>query len=104
MRSEILKMLRQSGDYLSGQQLCQRLGVSRTAIWKAIRQLEEEGYLIEAVRNKGYRLVEEPDVITASQLGSQLSGSWIVSRLMKQIPPTVRPEGWQRQVRPMEPW
>ena len=81
MRSEILKMLRQSGDYLSGQQLCQRLGVSRTAIWKAIRQLEEEGYLIEAVRNKGYRLVEEPDVITASQLGSQLSGSWIGSRL-----------------------
>lgn len=37
----------------SGQELCERLGVSRTAVWKVIRQLEAEGYEIEAVRNRG---------------------------------------------------
>ena len=81
MKAEILKMLRESGDYLSGQQLCDRLGVSRTAVWKAIRQLEEEGFCIEAVRSRGYKLVEEADVITAAQLGSQLHTKWLGSRL-----------------------
>ena len=45
-------MLRQSDGYLSGQQLCDHFQVSRTAVWKAINQLKEEGYEIEAVRNK----------------------------------------------------
>ena len=44
-------MLRQSDGYLSGQQLCDHFQVSRTAVWKAINQLKEEGYEIEAVRN-----------------------------------------------------
>ena len=42
-------MLRQSDGYLSGQQLCDHFQVSRTAVWKAINQLKEEGYEIEAV-------------------------------------------------------
>ena len=54
-------MLRQSDGYLSGQQLCDHFQVSRTAVWKAINQLKEEGYEIEAVRNKGYRIVDIPD-------------------------------------------
>ena len=55
MKAEILKILKKEKDYVSGQELCESLGVSRTAVWKAIRQLEEQGYVIEAVRNKGYR-------------------------------------------------
>lgn len=81
MKSNILKMLRESGGYLSGQQLCGSLGVSRTAVWKAIRQLKEEGYCIEAVRNRGYRLVEEADVITAAELGSMLHTRWLGTSL-----------------------
>ena len=50
MKTEILKMLKETPDFLSGQQLCEGLGVSRTAVWKAIRQLEEEGYAIENQR------------------------------------------------------
>ena len=53
-------MLRQSDGYLSGQQLCDHFQVSRTAVWKAINQLKEEGYEIEAVRNKGYRIQVYP--------------------------------------------
>lgn len=70
-------MLKETPDFLSGQQLCQCLGVSRTAVWKAIRQLEEEGYVIEAVRNRGYRLMASPDVITAAELKTVLSGGWL---------------------------
>ena len=43
-------MLRESEDYVSGQQICEKFGVSRTAVWKAINQLKEEGYEVEAVR------------------------------------------------------
>lgn len=56
-------------------------GVSRTAVWKAIRQLEEEGYAIEAVRNRGYRLVASPDVITAPELKTVLSTVWLGSQV-----------------------
>ena len=43
MKAEILKILKKEKDYVSGQELCESLGVSRTAVWKAIRQLEEQG-------------------------------------------------------------
>lgn len=65
-------MLRESNDYVSGQQLCEKLGVSRTAVWKAINQLKEEGYQVEAVRNKGYRIIESPDVLTREELAVQI--------------------------------
>ena len=58
MKSEILRLLKENDTYISGQQLCEQFQVSRTAIWKVIDQLKKEGYQIEAVRNKGYRLIE----------------------------------------------
>ena len=54
MKGEILKLLKETDGYVSGQELCRRFGVSRTAVWKVINQLKEEGYEIEAVRNRGY--------------------------------------------------
>ena len=77
MKVELLKILRTSGEYVSGQYLCGHFGVSRTAIWKVIRQLKEEGYEIEAVKNKGYRILVTPDVMTAEELGSRLSTKWM---------------------------
>ncbi len=67
-------MLRESGDYVSGQRLCEELGVSRTAVWKAVNQLKEEGYQVEAVRNRGYRIMAGPDVMTEEELNSLLAG------------------------------
>ena len=46
MKTEILKLLKAAPDYVSGQELCEHLGVSRTAVWKVIRQLQEDGYEI----------------------------------------------------------
>ena len=68
MKEEILRLLRSADGYISGQELCNRFGVSRTAVWKAINQLKEAGYEIEAQQNKGYRLMAAPDLMTALPL------------------------------------
>ena len=76
MKSEILKLLKESNGYLSGQQLCERFQVSRTAVWKVMDRLKKEGYEIEAVPRKGYRLVESPDVLSAAELESLMDTQW----------------------------
>ena len=72
MKAELLRILREAGDYVSGQRLCEQFGVSRTAVWKVMNQLKEEGYEIESVKNKGYRIREIPDVLTAQELKEQV--------------------------------
>ncbi len=72
MKTNILKILKDAKDYVSGQELCEHLGVSRTAVWKAIQQLEKEGYEIEAKRNRGYRLTEGKNVFAATEIKSLL--------------------------------
>lgn len=76
MKTEILTILRESEGYVSGQQLCEQMHVSRTAVWKVIEQLKKEGYTIEAVRNKGYRLTESPDVMSSAEIESLLETAW----------------------------
>lgn len=76
MKTEILKMLRETEDYISGQQICEQFDVSRTAVWKVIKQLQDEGYQIEAVRNRGYRIVDIPDVMTREELESRMRTEW----------------------------
>ena len=49
MKTEILKILRSTDGYVSGQELCDKLGVSRTAVWKVIGSLKVEGYDIDSV-------------------------------------------------------
>lgn len=71
-KMDILAALREREDYVSGQELCERLQVSRTAVWKKIKQLQEEGYEIEAVPNRGYRIVACPDTIAAEEVESRL--------------------------------
>lgn len=82
MKAELLKILRESGGYVSGQQLCERFGVSRTAVWKVIRQLKEEGYEIEAVKNKGYHIREVPDVMTAEEVKSRIHTKWMAQNCL----------------------
>lgn len=77
MKTKILKLLKQSDAYLSGEELSQQFGVSRTAIWKYINQLREEGYEIESVTRKGYRLVQAADAITASEILSMNHAAWV---------------------------
>ena len=76
MKAAILKILRETGDYVSGQEICEKLGVSRTAVWKVIRQLQEEGYQVDAARSRGYRIIDGPDVMTAEEVESLLDTEW----------------------------
>ncbi len=76
MKEKILKLLRESDGFVSGQEISERFGVSRTSIWKAVRQLEDMGYEIEAVRNRGYRLLSEPDLLNADRVSEYLCTSW----------------------------
>jgi len=62
----------QDGNYLSGSEIARKIGVTRAGIWKCIRQLEEEGYRVEAVRNRGYRLSPDHDVINDALLWKYL--------------------------------
>lgn len=71
-KTEVLQLLRESGTYVSGQQICESFGISRTAVWKIMNQLKEEGYEIEAVQNKGYHLAGTPDVLSLSELQSRI--------------------------------
>ncbi len=82
MKSEILAALRHTNGYVSGQELCERLGVSRTAVWKGMQKLKEEGYQIEAVSNKGYRLLDAPDILSAEELNSIRKTKWIGSSIV----------------------
>ena len=77
MKAELLKILREGDGYVSGQQLCELFGVSRTAVWKAVRRLREEGYQIEAVQNRGYRMLESPELLTSEEVVSRLNTSWM---------------------------
>lgn len=69
MENEILKLLKDNRDgYVSGQDISNKLGVSRTAIWKHINQLKEIGYEIESISKKGYKLVDSPDLLTLEEI------------------------------------
>ena len=60
------------GRYISGQELAAQLGVSRTAVWKAVAALRRDGIPIEAVTNRGYTLAQSVDVLNAAAVAAQL--------------------------------
>lgn len=75
-------MLREADDYISGQELCDRFGVSRTAVWKVINRLKEEGYEINSVPRKGYRLDGVPDILSESEIKSRMKTKWLGQKVV----------------------
>lgn len=69
----LLDILREHrGSYISGEEISRRLSISRTAVWKQINKLREEGYEFEAVSRKGYRLVFAPDKLEEGDVLKEL--------------------------------
>jgi len=84
VKSEILHILEiNRGNSISGQDIAETLSVSRTAIWKAVKSLREEGYVIDAASNKGYSLSFTSDVLSAGGIRTFLNSEY------KDIPITV---------------
>ena len=81
MKTKILKVLRNSDKYISGQSICDELGISRTAVWKYMNQLKEDGYGIEATQNKGYNITKYPDVLTEVELGSLFENDFLGNKI-----------------------
>lgn len=67
MKQKILDMLR-DGDYVSGEWLAAQLGVSRNSVWKAVKRLRAQGYVIESKTNRGYILLDSPDVLREADI------------------------------------
>lgn len=61
------------GIYFSGEEIAQKLSVSRAAVWKAVKVLQSEGYTIDAVSNKGYCLSEKTDILSPQGIQKYLS-------------------------------
>ena len=80
MKDRILKYLREKQGYVSGQDIADNLGVSRAYIWKSIDSLRKEGYVIDSVSNKGYRLLEDPDSLK-HELEDMVEKSPLVEKL-----------------------
>lgn len=59
----LLPFLEAEGEYVSGEKLAEIAGVSRVSIWNRMNKLEESGFKFEAVRNRGYRLKQEPNFL-----------------------------------------
>lgn len=107
MRTQLLAALKEADDYISGQELCEHFGVSRTAIWKAVKQLKEAGYVIEAVQNKGYKIVSTPDCLNTAELESIRKTKWAgreIFILIQLIPQTQRQNSLRRKDIRLERW
>jgi len=71
MNHKILNLLKED-EFVSGEKLAKQLKVSRTAIWKQIKNLQTLGYEIESVKNRGYRLISRPDKPLSEEVSANL--------------------------------
>lgn len=74
VKEHILKLLENNrGKYYSGQDIAEEINVSRAAVWKAVKQLQADGYRIDAVSNKGYCMSDDNDIISADSIKKYLT-------------------------------
>ena len=86
-KEKLLELLEGSREvYLSGEELAKTLAVSRAAVWKAVKSLQQEGYPIDAVTNRGYRLSRGGDRLSAPGIRKYLEPGY------RDIPITVAEE------------
>ena len=73
MNLDLLNLLKEKNDYISGEEISEKFNVSRSAIWKQIKALKDAGFIIEGVSRKGYKLISCPDIIFKDKLLSSLN-------------------------------
>ena len=66
------------GRFISGEEIAEQLNCSRTAVWKAVNQLKQEGYDISSIKNKGYKLSENSDVLSEEGINRYLCDKYNV--------------------------
>ncbi|NDL67211.1 biotin--[acetyl-CoA-carboxylase] ligase [Anaerotalea alkaliphila] len=71
-QEQLLGILLEAEGFISGEEISRRLGISRTAVWKRIRSLKEEGCAIESVSNKGYRLLSTSGALSTAEIQNRI--------------------------------
>jgi len=77
MQTKILDFLKRKQDYISGDQIANRLGITRQALWKHIQELKEMGYDIVAVPHLGYQLISSPDRLFSFEVCRELDTQFL---------------------------
>lgn len=81
MQEKILDYLKRKQDYVSGDQIAARLGITRQGLWKHIQELKEIGYEIVAVPHLGYKLSATPDRLFEFEVGRELNTKFIGKKI-----------------------
>ncbi len=79
---QILKILQQTDDFTSGEWISDTLGISRTAVWKAVNKLKSKGYSIESVPHRGYRFISAADILSKNELSPLYSAKMIGKQIV----------------------
>ena len=82
MQERIIQFLKESDGYISGEEMSQRLSMSRAAIWKHMQELRSQGYEITAVPHLGYRLVTCPDKLLSYEIQANLNTKIIGKKII----------------------
>lgn len=85
-RHKLITLLsKYTDDYISGQTLSEQLNISRSAIWKHMKELEKDGYVIEGKSRKGYRIVEFPDKLSENTIQWGLKTNWLGKNIIHKV-------------------
>lgn len=68
MKNKILNLLKEKDGFISGEKIAKDFNMTRAGVWKHINSLKEEGYIIESISKKGYRLISTPDILSYEEI------------------------------------
>jgi len=72
MKQKVLSLLAAGDEYVSGEKISRELKISRTAVWKHIEALRQEGYVIDSVPRRGYKVLSAPDILFPGEIKTSL--------------------------------
>ncbi|MBU3135866.1 biotin--[acetyl-CoA-carboxylase] ligase [Clostridium gasigenes] len=81
MKEKILNLLKSNKNYISGEEISKLIGITRSSVWKYINMLKKDGYIIDGVSNKGYKLISEADLISLNEIKSNLTTTFMGKEL-----------------------
>ena len=77
-RNKLIQILSENTDtYISGQEISEKLNISRNSVWKHMKALERDGYEIEGIPRKGYRIIKTPDKVSDNTIKWGLETEWL---------------------------
>lgn len=81
MKNKILRRLKNSDEFISGEKLSEEFQMTRSGIWKYINMLKEDGYIIESVPRNGYRILSSPDILTFEEIEEYLTTGFLGKKI-----------------------